>query len=72
MKFSSWKSDEWSFWNTSLWLFFKLCNQISSADWYYFKLFKFDLFKLLNNETELYMITFFSDMYVICCYDAYS
>ena len=34
--------------------------------------FKFDLFKLLNNETELYMITFFSDMYVICCYDAYS
>ena len=33
--------------------------------------FKSDLFKLVNNETELYIIMFFSDIYVICCYDAF-
>ena len=33
--------------------------------------FKSDLFKLVNNETEIYIVMFFSDICVICCYDAF-
>ena len=33
--------------------------------------FKSDLFKLVDNETELHMIIFFSDIYFIWSYDAF-
>ena len=68
MEFSWWKSDNPSemhvcdcFLNFAIKYHQK--TDITSSE------FKSDLFKLVNNETELYMIMFLSDIYIICCYD---